>query len=98
MLQPPPQIFILSLFEDVDLAFEADSQESAEGLCRTSWFVQAVDQFRAHKRESASSLFYQARPATDAEAAIYRQIADEFAEWGDRLLVANLGDLSEPAR
>ena len=98
MLQRPCQIFILSLFEDTHLAFEAESHESAEGLCRTPWFVQAVDEFRAHKRESASSLFYRARPATDAEAATYRQFADEFAELGNRLLVANLGDLSGPAR
>jgi hypothetical protein len=98
MLQRPRQIFIVSLFEDTHLAFEAESQESAEGLCRTPWFVQAVDQFRAHKRESASSRFYLARRATDAESAMYRQIADEFAEWGHGLLVANLADLSEPAR
>jgi hypothetical protein len=98
MLQRPRQIFILSLFEDTYLAFEAESQESAEGLCRTPWFVQAVDEFRAHKRESANSLFYRARPATDAEAATYRKIADEFVELEQRLLVANLGDLSEPAR
>jgi hypothetical protein len=94
----PRQIFIVSLFEDTHLAFEAEGQQSAEGLCRTPWFVQAVDDFRAHKRESASSLFYRARPATDAEAAMYQKIADEFAEWGHGLLVANLADLSEPAR
>jgi hypothetical protein len=93
MLQRPRQVFILNLLEGTDFAFEADSQESAETLCRAPWFVQAVERFRAHKRESAGSLCYRTQPATDTEAALYRQISDEFAELGHEVLVANLGDL-----
>jgi hypothetical protein len=93
MLQRPRQVFVLNLFEGTDLAFEADSRESAESLCRAPWFVQAVERFRAHKRESADGLCFRAQPATDAEAAMYRQISDEFAEMGHDVLVANLGDL-----
>ena len=95
MLQRPRPIFILNLFEGTDLAFEADNLDAAEELCRTPWFEQAVDQFRAHKKESASSLFYRIRHATDAEAAAYWQFADEFAELGHCVLVANLDDLQE---
>jgi hypothetical protein len=95
MLQRPRQIFILSLFEGTGLAFEADSKESAEGLCRTRWFVEAVDRFRAHKRDPSSSRCYWTRPATEVEAAMYRLVADEFAECGHGMLVANLGDLSK---
>ena len=92
MLQRTRPVFILNLFEGAELAFEADSQESAEGLCRAPWFVQAVDRFRAHKRESSGSRFYRTQPATEVQAAMYRQIADEFAELGPCMLVANLGD------
>jgi hypothetical protein len=98
MLHRPHHVFILNLFEDTNLAFEADGPESAESLCHASWFVEAVDAFRAHKRESASSLFYRTRPATDAEASMFRQVADEFAELGHRMLVANLGDLRKTAK
>jgi hypothetical protein len=97
MLQRRP-VFILNLFDDTDLAFEADSEEVAADLCRAPWFVQAVDGFRAHKRQAARSLFYQTRPATDAEASTYRQVADEFAELGHCVLVASLGDLQETAK
>jgi hypothetical protein len=96
MLQRP--VFILNLCEGTDLAFEADGEEIAEKFCRTPWFVQAVDRFRAHKTQSANSLFYRTRPATAAEASMYRQVADEFAELGPCMLVANLGDLSVRAK
>ena len=89
MLSPSPTIFVLQDAEGTDLAFAAETLQAAEALCRTAWFVRAIDEFRAHNGGTRPSC-YQARPASDAEAALYRRIADEFAELPNCLFIAPL--------
>lgn len=89
MLRDSRAIFVLRTSDGVDLAFAAANLDAAEALCRTTWFVQAVDEFRQHNGGTKSPC-YQARPASDAEAALYRRVADEFAELSNCLFIAPL--------
>jgi len=89
MLPKPRSIFVLHAADGADLAFAAESLEAAEALCHTAWFVRAVDEFRAHNGE-ATTCCYQARPASDIEAALYRRVADEFFGLPDCVFIAPL--------
>jgi hypothetical protein len=81
-------IFVLDA-SDGALAFAAESVEAADAMCRLDWFVQAVDAFRAHNGGTKSPC-YHVRSASDAEAALYRRVADEFWELPDCLFIAPL--------
>jgi hypothetical protein len=89
MLRDSRTIFVLQDADGADLAFAADSLQAAQALCRAPWFVHAVDAFRAHNGGTKSSC-YRVRPASDAETALYRRIADEFWELPDGLFIAPL--------
>ena len=96
MLPDSRSIFVLHVPEGSNLAFAAENLQAAEALCRTAWFVQAIDEFRAHNGEAKLSC-YQARLASDTEAALYRRVADEFAELPDGLFIAPLTAGQNPA-
>jgi hypothetical protein len=89
MLSHSPTIFVLQDADGAELAFAAETLQAAQALCRTAWFVRAIDEFRAHNGGTRSSN-YQARPASDAEAGLYRRVADEFADLPDGLFIAPL--------
>lgn len=89
------QIFVLDVADEPTFAFEADGEATAEALLQSPWFALAVADFCA-KRDKAlneNGRFF-ARLATEAEASLYRTLADEFAEVTDRLLIAHLTNLS----
>jgi hypothetical protein len=89
------QIFVLDIAERPTFAFEADSACTAEALARSPWFAFAVADFFAQRGKALNEngRFF-ARLATEAEASLYRTLADEFAEATDRFLIAHLTDLS----
>lgn len=89
------QIFVLDVADEPTFAFEADGVSTAEALVQSPWFVLAVADF-CSKRDKALNEHgrFVARLATEAEASLYRTLADEFAEATDRLLIAHLTDLS----
>jgi hypothetical protein len=89
MLSHSRTIFVLQDADGADLAFAAENLQAAEALCRTAWFVRAVDEFRTHNG-GAKCRCYQARPASDAEAALYRRVADEFTDLPNCLFIAPL--------
>ena len=89
-------IFILDIPDGAVLAFAAENLAVADALCRAAWFVQAVDAFGAHNGETTSPS-YQARPASEAEAALYRRVTDEFWELPDCLFIAPLTAGHSPA-
>jgi hypothetical protein len=85
-------IFVLGVPDEADFAFEADSPAQAEAYARAPWFVRSVSQFFSrHGRGCQTGLTPQTRPASEAEAALYRTLADEFAETTGCFFVAHLG-------
>jgi hypothetical protein len=99
------QIFVLDVADEPTFAFEAEGVGTAEALARSPWFAFTVADFFAkrgkalteealtEKALTENGCFF-ARLATEAEASLYRTLADEFAEVTDRLLIAHLTDLS----
>jgi len=66
-------------------------------LSEAPWFVQAVSAFYSRKcrertRERTDGTLRRPRPATEAEASVYRDVADEFADRSDCFLIAHLSD------
>jgi hypothetical protein len=72
------QVFVLDLGRHPAFAFATGDVEQAQGIVRSSWLLRALDAFC--KRRPLGGGRLQLRPATEAEAAIYRDRADEFAE------------------
>jgi hypothetical protein len=84
-----PPIFVLDIAEQPCFAFEADHLNAAEQIVRSPWLLQALDEFcRARRPADGGQLFL--RAATDHEAALYRDRADEFAEAETQFLIAHL--------
>jgi hypothetical protein len=82
-------VFILSIAERPAFAFEADNFNAATQISRSPWLLQALDEFcRARRPADGGQLFL--RAATDHEAALYRDRADEFAEAETQFLIAHL--------
>jgi hypothetical protein len=93
MQQGQRPIFVLDVLDKADFAFEAESLAQARELSQAPWFVQAVSAFYSRKcRERTNGTFRCTRPATETEASIYRDFADEFAEGADCFLIAHLSD------
>jgi hypothetical protein len=91
MHQRKRAIFVLDVPDEADLAFEADSLAQAEEYARAPWFVRSVGQFFSHQGRGCETAFAsQTRPASEAEAAVYRTLADEFAETAGCFFVAYL--------
>jgi hypothetical protein len=91
MQQGQKPIFVLDISDKADFAFEAESLAQAQELSQAPWFVQAVSAFYARKcRERTNGTFRGTRPATETEASIYRDLADEFADESNCFLIAHL--------
>ncbi|WP_456731447.1 hypothetical protein [Bradyrhizobium sp. USDA 3364] len=78
---------------DAAFALEAASLAHATELLQTSWLAAALDDF--HRRQphlSQRCAPWRIREATAAEAALFRDLADEFADGSNRFLVAELPD------
>jgi hypothetical protein len=96
MERSEPQIFVLDVIDKRAFAFEADSVAQAEELVRAPRFTAALDGFCSRKGEARTHASCLTRPATEAEASIYRDFASEFADASGRILVAHLpGRLTE---
>jgi hypothetical protein len=93
MQQGQRPIFVLDVVDNAHFAFEADSLAQAQELSQAPWFVQAVSAFNSRKcRERTDGTVRRTRPATETEASIYRDVADEFADRSDCFLIAHLSD------
>ena len=97
MRQGQRPVFVLDVLDKADLAFEAESLAQARELSEAPWFVQAVSAFYSRKcrertRERTDGTLRRPRPATEAEASVYRDVADEFADRSDCFLIAHLSD------
>ena len=93
MQQGQRSIFVLDVLDKADFAFEAESLAQARELSEAPWFVQAVSAFYSRKcRERTNGTVRRTRPATEAEASVYRDFADEFADRSDCFLIAHLSD------
>ena len=87
------RIFALDVIYKPMFAFEAESLAQAEYLVRAPWFAEALTEFHLGRRGVQNqNALPQTRVATEAEAAIYHDFADEFAEHSDQFLVAHLPD------
>ena len=85
-------IFVLDVAGEADFAFEADSFAQAEEFAQAPWLLRSVGQYFArHGRACQGGFPSKARPASEAEAAAYRALADEFAATLDCFFVAHLG-------
>jgi hypothetical protein len=84
-------IFVLDVIDRPTFAFEAESLAQAEDLVRAPWLAAALDRFH-RQRGNVDGRHATAGPrdATEAEAAVYRDFADEFAERSGQFLVALL--------
>ena len=86
-------VFVIETRHDAAFAFEAANLVHALELLQTSWLATALDDFhRRHRRASTRCEPARIRAATVAEAALYRGLADEFADGSNRFLVAELPD------
>ena len=85
-------VFVLDVAGESDFAFEADHLAQADEYARATWLRRSVSQFFfQHHRGCQASFTACTRPASEAEAAAYRTLADEFAETTGCVFVAYLG-------
>jgi hypothetical protein len=82
------RVFVLELDGRPKLAFETLEISSADEIVGSAWFRQAFDRFcpRGPVTDSNTRL----RPATDEEASVFHDFAEEFAEPTAHFLVAHL--------
>jgi len=91
MMRSEPQIFALDIANEPVFVFEAANAHTAEALVRSSRFVRALANFCAKQRKAwNANAVLSMRAATAAEVSFYRERAAEFADTGDRLLVAHI--------
>ena len=91
MMRNDPQIFALDLANEPAFVFAAANAHTAEALVRSSRFVRALADFCAKRRKAWSdNAVLSTRAATEAEISLYRERADEFADAGNRVLVAHI--------
>jgi hypothetical protein len=84
-----PEIFVLDIAQRPAFAFAADSLDGARCMARSDWMLLALDRFCRVRRPGAAGQF-QLRCATDSEAAVYHDRADEFADPTAQILIAHL--------
>jgi hypothetical protein len=88
-------IFVLDILGTPTLAFEAEDLAQAEAFVHTPWFASSLSEFFANKRKGwDKNIPVRTRIATEEEASIYRDIADEFADASSRLFIAHFSDLT----
>jgi hypothetical protein len=84
-------IFVLDIRNEATFAFEAEHLAQARNFVDAPWFAGAVFEFSPSKHGGwDDSAARRTRAATEPEAAIYRDYADEFAEVSDQFLIARL--------
>jgi hypothetical protein len=84
-------VFVLDVLDRATFAFEAESLAKAEEFTRAPWFAPSLSGFLANKRkEWDKNVPLQTRIATEEEASIYREVADEFSDVSGRLFIAHL--------
>jgi hypothetical protein len=86
------RVFVLDFTSEPVLAFAAESVVSAEVRVQTPWFTQAVDDFCKRRKLGNGNFPVRPRLATDAEASLYWERADEFADTTDHFLIANISE------
>jgi hypothetical protein len=92
MRRHQPAIFVLGVPDEADFAFEADNLAQAEKYARAPWLHRSVSQFLfQHNRGCQAGFTACTRAASEAEAAAYRTLADEFAGTTGCFFVAYLG-------
>jgi hypothetical protein len=84
-----PTVFVIELLGSPAFAFEAKSSLHADELARSPWFTRALDEFCLRGDKMGASI-RSLRPATDAEASIYQDLACEFASETNDFLVLHL--------
>jgi len=85
------QVFVLDLGRPPAFAFATGDVEQAQDIVRSPRLLRALDAF-CKRRPFDGGNRLQLRPATDDEAAIYHDRADEFAEdVTARLLIVHIG-------
>lgn len=83
------QIFVLDLADEPAFAFEAADTDGAQRIARSDWLLHALDGF-CRARRAAKRGRLRLRSATPTEAAIYLDLADEFADTAPQMLIAHL--------
>jgi hypothetical protein len=86
-----PTTFVIEVSAEAVFAFEAQNRSQAGELTRSPRFAQALEEFCLSRKMTISDNCL--RPATDSEASIYQDLANEFAGETNDFLVANLSDL-----
>jgi hypothetical protein len=81
-------VFVLELDGSPTFAFGAAENESASEIIRSDWFKAAIDGFLSDRPVTDSAVLL--RPATNTEASVFHDLADEFAEPTMRFFVAHL--------
>ncbi len=83
-------IFVLDLLDKPSFAFAAECQSQAEQFSGTEWFTRAAADFCASRGRTWDGLSRRTRAATPAEAAIYHEFAEEFAEPANGFFIVHL--------
>jgi hypothetical protein len=84
-------VFILDAGDGSAFAFEAASAIAAEGLTQETWFTEALEKFRQSRLRTLTGFAPGCvRTATEAEAALYQDRADEFSDASNHFLVAHI--------
>ncbi len=87
-----PITFVLEVSDCAVFAFEAQSSAQAEEFTRLPWFTRALEDFCLSSRNIPISKGF-LRTATEREASVYQDLADEFADATNDFLIANLSNL-----
>jgi hypothetical protein len=85
----PTTVFVIDIAQLPAFAFEADHVDAARQIVGSAWLLRALDAF-CRVRRPADGRQLRLRTATDREAALYRDRADEFAEAEPHFLIAHL--------
>jgi len=89
-------IFVLDILGRPTLAFEAEDLALAEAFVHAPRFVSSLGEFFANKRKGGwdKNIPLRIRVATEEEASIYRDFADEFSDVSGRLFIAHFSHLT----
>jgi hypothetical protein len=87
-----PITFVIEVSDWAAFAFEAQSSAQAEEFTRLPWFTRALEDFCLSSRKMTISEGF-LRAATDREASIYQEMANEFADTTSDFLVVSLSNL-----
>ncbi|WP_315777384.1 hypothetical protein [Bradyrhizobium sp. SZCCHNR1053] len=90
MSAAPPQVFAIDLGRRPAFVFAANDHDMAQNLVRSPRLLHAIDAF-CRLRRPAQAERLALRGATDDEAAVYRDRADELADGAiSRLLLVHI--------